>query len=229
MVFKKRKFSRFRFRRRYVRRSGTKRLRRVIKNVIRRSTEIKYNTLGQTLSADATNYVLVELTPSILQGNTKTTRIGNRIRYKMLTVRFLVYLTSLLGAPTYTTRTTRVTIFQSRYLINILSFDPTLVWDDSLDWKSTMKGQSVRVMYDKMMTLVPQGVATNLGTNSGAFTARLNFKVSNNVTFTGNTEISPGDPKDRYYMIVQCSQRNATPLSFNINGSVFSRLSFIDF
>lgn len=229
MVFKKRRVSVRRFKRGF-RRGGfrSKRLRRTIKRVFRNMVEIKYSVGSTSFNTGTitTNPYVAYLNPDISQGTTKNQRIANRIKYKMATVTFDVWLPSVLGAFLYSGITIRVLILQPRVVFSGIPTATDIF--DNTSYLSTVRGTSFRVMYDRLKTLTPQNLSTVSGGDPTHFSRKLHFKLANNVNFKLSTDVQPTDPKDQYYFVLTSSLQGLTSIAYGYQGNHFMRISFID-
>lgn len=225
----KRRFrSRGRFRRIRRRRGGARRLKKFVNRVVKRMSEIKYVTTADGFNFDAFNSRIIALNPSIPQGVDKTQRIGNKIQYKRMSLRFNFWIVGNATAVPNFTQTLRLMIFQPRVAFS----NPAATLDifDTNNWMSTIKGTAVRVMYDKFFTVTPQQSATaaQLATNTGRIMKKIQFRINNNVTFRDSTVSAPTDYKDQYYAYVSSSVYDTTPNEYNLQGQWFVRISYID-
>ncbi|QDJ95250.1 capsid protein [Capybara virus 22_cap1_591] len=226
MAYRKR---RFRSRRRFLRRRRGGRVRRFtrfIKRTVNRMSEIKYSTLYEDISGDSANGVIDELTFGFGQGVDKFNRIGNKIKYKMLTIRLDVRLTNV-AAPQYLTQLVRIVVFQTRTEFGGTAV-PSAVLDIPLSWDATLRGTVVRVMYDKVFPVTVNGVATQLANVTGRIHRKMHFKVNNNVTFRSSAMTTATDFKDKYYIMITTPQYGGSPNIITTNASYFARLSFVD-
>lgn len=228
MVFKKRRFSRGRFRRVGRRRNfRAKKLNRFVRRAVNRMSEVKYATLASGFNVEAANGYLIGLTPAFPQGVDKNQRIGNKLKYKRLTLKLDFWLAvDAAGAPPdWFARGIRIIVFQPR--VN-LSTPPVLsdILDTPTNYLSTVKGTAVRVMMDKMMAITPSLVATQLSTHLSRVLRKVVFKINNNVTFKSAAETTPLDPKDTYYLLILVDAIVAN--TYDLQGSWYTRLSYID-
>lgn len=228
MAFKKRKFSRGRFRRRNGRRGGIRRLRRIIKRTVTRMSEVKWSTSNALTVFDGAASAFVTLTPAFPQGVDKFQRIGNKIRYKNFGLRFNLSIAALIGFPTYTPRVLRVVIFQKRVEFSVPLVPVNLDILDTNDYLSAVKGTTCRVMYDKYFVVTPINAATQLATNTGRIMKKLNFKVRNNVTFRDAGNTVPTDIKDTYFALIITDFFGGAPLQYNVAFDWNARISFVD-
>lgn len=235
MATKRRRLSRGRFRRRYRRGGGFKRLRRTIKRVIRSYTEVKYATVGFVGTQSTQTAYITNLNPTILNGSGKSQRIGNRIKYKMLTVKFTIFVSLGIGGSLLANQAlvVRVIILQSRQFFSTLPVASD-IFDQSAGttaYMSTVGGTAWRVMYDKMRVLTPTQATALIPQNSNdsqEFAANLHFKLGNNVTFSPASQPVPNEPKDLYYLVCVTQNLNNVTNLGQVNANIFVRLSYID-
>lgn len=229
MVFKKRFRSRGRFiRRTRRRRNGSKRLRSLIKRTVRRMSEIKYSTSSSSFNVDGSGTLTHDVTPTFNQGVGKNNRIGNKIRYKMLTVNFEVFLARGVNLASGFVPGVRVVIFQGRTDITLTNAFGGIA--DQTTFLTTFKGTAARILYDKFFVIEPWGAddTSAEGTAPRRVQRKVHFRVNNNVDFLDAADTVPDDQKDRYYIMFVTSQFGATTDQIEIQGSWFSRLSFFD-
>lgn len=226
MAGKRRFRSRGKFRRFGGRRRRNFRLKKFVKGVVGRMSEVKYGFVTAPINLDANLLYIQYINPGFNQGVDKYFRIGNKIKYRRLSLRLEFWLNNGIAPVNYFARGCRVIIFQTRLALSA----PIVALDflDTANWLSTTKGTAVRIMYDKFMVLTPQGAATTLATNTGHYLKSLHFKVNNNVNFRDVTVNVPTDYKDQYYLVILTDQFAQGANVFNVQGSWFTRLSFTD-
>lgn len=216
------KFRRIR-RRRGVR---SRRLFRTIKRTLNRITEIKYSTANNVINIDPNVGFIAYLPPVIAQGVDKNQRIGNRIKYKKLSFRFIINVQTV-AAIDYTPIMVRYIVFQPRtQLSNPIVLADFL--DVPTDPLSTIKGTAVRVMYDKMSSLVPTNDANQIGSGPQKHVRKITFMTKNNVTYRDSTVSLPTDVKDTYYFVVLTQVLGQGAGGYLLIGQWFVRQSFID-
>lgn len=242
MVFKKRRLSSVRFRRRRFRRGGLfrrKRLARFVKRTVARMSEVKYAVTNFIASDTIDNALIHYLNPSILQGVDKDQRIGNKIKTRKFTIKFS-YNINVANSGQSTALNinfgVRVLIIQQRQSVGTINVSN--IFDTSSSWLSTVKPQNWRVMYDKFFLLGPaSGFTSSAGANATnidqsapkRILKKLVFSLPNNVMFIDYATATPNDPKDNYWIVVIS---NAFGLSvspdFGQALEVFTRMSYID-
>ena len=102
-------------RRRFSRRRG---MRKLIKRVVRRMSETKFNVESSFGVVDANDGLFDNVTPTWAQGTSKNQVIGNKIRYKYLQLRLSIYLTDISQNSTQTFAYVRVILFQPRLTVS---------------------------------------------------------------------------------------------------------------
>lgn len=192
-------------------------------------SEIKYNFISATINQDVNTFYVANITVDFPQGVDKDNRIGNKIKYRNLTVKFGILMDETAGgaAVPYLSRVMRVLIVQPRTDLStpVAMSD---IFDLPNNYLSTVKGTAVRVLYDRMANIVPMTASNQLAVNSGRFVRKLVFRNRNNVTFRDSTVNLPTDDKDLYYLIVITDAINSGAGNYTLQGNWFVRQSYID-
>lgn len=190
--------------------------------------EVKWNTKGVSIAAaGVTSVPYVELiNPDIVGGTGKTGRIGNKIKYKRMTFAFDFQLGSTIGAFVYAAITMRVLIIQPRVVFTTIPIAADIF--DTTSYLSPVKGFNFRVLFDKMKTLTPQGLATVVGSDPMHFMRRLHFRINNNVNYKDGVTSLPTAPKDLYYVVITSSLQGFGLATYSYQGQWSNRVSFID-
>jgi hypothetical protein len=179
----------------------SKRLKRFVKGVVRRMSEVKwvFTSYASGGAIPAGIYNVTELTPAFTQGPDKFQRIGNNIRYKRVTVQGIVQLNAGVAPPMLATM--RVILFWSR---NTSSPSPGTIFDNASigagGINSTLMSQNVRVMKDWRFMVSPIGQGSGVQLSSGR-TFKTSRRVNNNVSFTSSANVTPLDPHDRLWLV----------------------------
>jgi len=190
-------------------------------------SEVKYTTITFDISHDAAAGVLDDLSFLFPQGVDKTQRIGNKIKYKTLTVRFEIQLRALASAIQYDPQLVRVIICQQRAAFSG-SPVPSEILDQPQSWNATIRPNTVRVMYDKTWPISITRSATQGSNNTGRIHKKVFFKLRNNVNFRNAAQTTATDLEDIYWICITTTALNATPAQFTVFASYFARMSFID-
>lgn len=206
---------------------GAKRLKRFVKRVVNRMSEVKYATESGAWNYDANGTVLTSINPVITQGASKNQRIGNKIKSKRLYLKLNAWISSDTGAADWFTRKLRIVILQPRVAFSV-PLQNSDILDDGNNWLSTIKGTAVRVLYDKMFPLTPQLDANQHPSNSGSVTKKMVFRINNNVTYRDSTVNSPTDLKDQYWIFMFSDFLGLGTGGYDIQGNWFVRHSYID-
>lgn len=221
-MVRRRKFRKLNNGRRGRRFNRGRRLKKFIKRVVRRMSEIKYSFAFNAAGQDAATPFIADITPTFPQGVTKNTRIGNAIKYKFL--QFRATLVSLPGAVPLDQILVRSIIFQTRLPLSVVPATTDIL--DANNILSSIRNTNVRIIQDKSFWLGLEGPLNIESGHTSAKTIKKKARINNNVNFSAAADVLPRDPKDRYYWMFITSQ--GVPLNNNINYSWFSRLSFID-
>lgn len=201
---------------------------RLVKRVVKGMSEIKYNTASNAANVAVNLFYSTLITPTFAQGTNKSQRIGNKIKYKMLTLNFNFWSALVNAAQQdYFPTMFRILVFQTRTAVGSPMVD-TDFFDTSANYLSTVKGTAVRVMYDELFVLTPTGDANQIGCNSQAIVKSLHFPLNNEVTFRDSTSTVPTDVKDNYYLVVYTNYSGGVNTNLNIQGNWYSRISFYD-
>lgn len=197
---RKRKFSRGR-RRGRIFKSGRRSV-KLIKRTVRRMQEIKWSTSkydsGQAIPSGT--YFLQEITPTFVQGVDKNQRIGNRIRYKRLTINGVMWMSEGIAPRSFCHY--RCIIFAARINNPGVAdvFDVVTIGGGSQGIFSTVKHQNVRVIADHIMPLAIQSNAANVQIPA-VKKLRISKPIYNNVDFQSVSTILPTDPHDKIYVV----------------------------
>lgn len=225
MVFKKRRLSRRKFRRRAVGRTGRGRFRRTkkfVKAVIRRIAEVKYAFAFNAVVILNTVPFISSLVPVFPQGVDKFERLGNRIQYKFLQLRFEIQA-NVGAAAVSNNASIRFIVFWTRLPLSI----PPAVTDvlDAVNYLSSIKNTNVRIVMDRTPCLGITGglINTNRTTN---ILYKKKIKMFQNVNFSSAADSLPRDPKDNLYAMILTD--SAVANDFTINFNWFSRMSYTD-
>lgn len=225
----------------FIRRTGRKgfynRVRNIAKRTIFKTAEVKYafdynrynwDPLAATGAGNTGGgYRIQDCTPLIPLGNTKYTRIGDKIRYKMLSINLFFSATRTLpgaGSTVSPLMMCRVVLFQGRNIrINgneptidqLVDIEPTDADDEQKYWPrlshTGLKGQNIRVIRDEQFSLqvndaVPypaNGYVINYSGTPGMLNFKFRVPIHNNVTFNGNANQDQSlNPQDRYYCLL---------------------------
>ena len=119
-------------RRRFSRRRG---MRKLIKRVVRRMSETKFNVEIGNGVVDANDGLFDNVTPTWAQGTSKNQVIGNKIRYKYLQLRLSIYLTDISQNSTQTFAYVRVILFQPRLTVT----PPATPKTSDRDWETSVR------------------------------------------------------------------------------------------
>jgi len=228
MVFKRRRLSRFRFRRRIGGRFRRRRFSKFIKRTIRKMHEVKWATRDDTTVVNANSAIFQNVNPDTPVGADKFQRIGNRLRYKNLQLRLSIYMPSLDDAPDWQTRSLRIIVFQKR---TEFSNPPSPSLQDVLDvgvWDSSVNGVAVRLMYDKSFSITPSNDANQHGVGMQRIIKKMNFRVRNNVSFRDSGVVTPSDIKDQYFFFIITDYFGQGVTGYEVHVDWFSRISFVD-
>lgn len=190
-------------------------------------SEIKYNIATAAINQDVNTGYISLLNPSFQQGVDKNQRIGNKIKYRNFTVKLSVFLDETNPTIGYFARCVRIIIIQPRTQFNspVALLD---IFDTNNNFLSTIKGTAVRVMYDKMFTVIPTTSPLQHGTNTQRILKKLVFRTKNSVTFRDSTVTIPTDYKDIYYLIIVTDALAVGAGAYTIQGNWYVRQSFID-
>lgn len=223
------RFTRIRRRRRF----GAKRLRRFIKRTINRMSEVKYAVTELPVNwADNTAF-FQKLNPDIPTGVNKDNRIGNRVKTKLLTVKWLIRTGTNANTSQNLEKIVRITIWQQRQILTLPNPIIADIYDSPGNFLSTLKGNNIRVMYDKTMNLTPGlsggGNPTQLSFGHTHWFKRKFFRVRNNVNFYDSNADQPTDFKDNYWMTITTSNLGGGNNAGGILGGVYVRQSYTDF
>lgn len=227
MVFKKRRLSRGRVKRRFVRRtrgSRSTRSKRFIKGVIRRMSEIKFSTASNAVNILNNLPFITSLVPTFPQGVDKNNRIGNRIKYKYIQLRFALDLNQGV-APTSSTAYWRMIVFWTRLPLSVAPALTDILF--TAHFLSSVRNTNVRVITDKTYLLTPAGVVTDTQRPNAVFYKK-KFRTFQEVNFSNAADQIPRDPKDNLYCCLFSNNLlgvNDTNLDFTWN----SRFSYTDF
>lgn len=220
-TYKRRKLSRGRYRvgRRYGYRRRTNRLKRFIKKVAGRMSEVKWQTAisvtnftnegGVFDPPDLSNRgFLVLALPAIAQSSSTHGRIGNQIRYKYFKFHWEMY--------------TSLTMTRAWMPVRILLFVPLSSFPRALNSEpssanaysfifdgppgptqhlNTVNNKNVRVLYDKTIIL-SRSLAYNETGFRGQYINKVGRRIYNQVTFRSDIEQFPFEPKDLIYCYV---------------------------
>lgn len=231
MAYKKRRLSRGRFIRRTGGRryGGNRRLKRFVKRVVKRMSEIKYATANNSASVIANQYYVANITPVFPIGTAKYQRIGSKIRYRMLTLNFSYWCSVNNGAAAADDFPSllRIVVFQPRVALSS-PFVDTDIFDSTSNYLSTIKGNACRVLYDKMYPVTPTNDANQIGSNTQLVVKKLHFRINNEVNFRDATVGTATDVKDNYYILVYSIYSGSATVAFTIQGGWYSRISYYD-
>lgn len=232
---------RFRSRGRYVRRTGRRyggrRLVSSIKRVIKRMSEVKYAVGRNAGDYDGNQGFQYLINPEIAIGAGKNQRIGQKIRYKRLTVRFQVAARmGTLPVSGTSTQTVRILLVQAR-VNNTGSSYPFFNWDDVFDDSgtnnSTVKNHNLRVLMDQIVDLGILNIS-NVATSTSMYMLKpsirrfkLSVPINNNVEYRNASSTLPTDPKDMYYLLFY-SNNGAPALAVTLYTSYTCRISYFD-
>lgn len=231
----KRRFRSRGFRRVFRRRRNgrSRRVKRFIKSVVRRMSEVKYNWASNVLAQDAATPAIINITPTFAQGTTKQTRIGDKIRYKFMQFRSTLacFYNGNIAQPVLRVRVigfwTRINLPAVPGLLDILDANNVL---------SSIRNTAVRVWMDKTYLMAKYADADYQQDNTWnpslapgmPFMVKMKkkFRVKNNVAFRNAANTLPEDPKDNAYIIFfsDAALIGQATLTFNW----FNRMSFID-
>lgn len=222
-----------RFRRLRRRRGGlrSKRLRKFVKRTVRSMSEIKWATISNSVATiDPANGTSQSINPAFVNGNSKTSRIGNKIRYKFLQFRLNFQVTAISGTVYQATQTTRIIIFQPRIILFANPQSPTitetlLIFASPSDRViSSIDNTRCRILMDRTYLLSPLGFYTSTGLPT-AGRLKMKKRVNNNVSFISGNSF-PQEPKDTYYIAIftDVSLPNTNSMTIQFN----SRMSFYD-
>lgn len=225
MAFKKRKFRRLNGGRRFSRRrfSRNPRLKRFVKGVVRRMSEIKYNTANNALNIDAGIPFIANIVPTFSQGPDKTQRIGNKIKYKFM--QFRMTMASVGGAAPLLQLSVRVMIVQTRLP---LTAPAPLLTDilDAVNITSSVRNTAARVILDRTFYLGVEGALNVQSQRPSSIFIKKKVRINNNVDFKSAAQTVPADPKDNYYLVIFTNQGAA--LNNTLATNWFNRISYID-
>lgn len=224
---------RFRSRRRFTRvrrrRGGARRLRRFVKRVVRRMSEVKYRTATSSVAFDAASNYQATIVPTFPQGVDKYNRIGNRIRYKYLQFRWT------LQASNGSNNLSRSQCFVRLLLIQSRTVPPAVANPLNQGWLfdspgptaivSSIQNQNVRVLMDKSIWLGILDNATLIERPPNIW-GKKKVRINNNVNFINSTDLLPTDPKDNYYLYIISNRTTQNDVTLNLVWH--SRISFID-
>lgn len=238
MAYKRRRLSRFRFRRRRrFNRRNTRRAKGFIKRVVKRMSELKWQVKSQGATPNNFNNLtgngygfFNELTPDIDQGPTSTQRIGNRIQYKNLKVN--LYFSSLAGSLVDYFHL-RIIIFIPRGITDFT--DAQSVWSSLFDgapgnwnqWLQTIDNRNVHILKDKVISLTDPDAYLESGIPVRRL-FRWNFRLRNNVSYRTGQDTLPIEWKDRIFLFVTWPNM-AGNNQFLCNYFFWTRISFRDF
>lgn len=190
-------------------------------------SEIKYVVSALNFNNDVNAFTSIDITPVVPQGVDKNQRIGNKIKYKMLTVRIWFHIASGINAVDFNAKVVRLCILQLRTTLTA----PVALTDffDNGTFNSTVSGTQVRVMFDKCYCMVPALDPNQIAPgNPMKIFKKLHFKVNNNVTFKSVANTEPTDLKDQYYLLLLTDDLGSGLNRYNMQGNVFTRMSYID-
>lgn len=226
MPYKRRRLSRFRYRRRRFR-GGIRRrgLRRIIKRTVARMQEIKYGIVNSVGASDTTAFGVHYLTPNIGTGTTRYSRVGNRIRYKRITVTFSInFYPSTIAPLAGATYWLRVTVVRQRKVF--LSPPTAIDVFMTSDPQSSIDPHAAEVLYDKYWSVAPvQTLYTGLPCR---ITRRISFRNPRSVQFESATNQEPIDNTDRYWMFIRTSNEAGTVNQTNYYVDLYMKQSFYD-
>lgn len=198
-------------------------------------SEVKFSSQIYASSFDGLVTNFGSILPSIPTGNTKQTRIGNRIRYKYFQFRMILRTNegSFIGNSATMVRTI---VFQPRIAV------PTVVDPDFMNMLFTIKktasggsninqmvspieNQNVRIIMDKTF---PMGISPNAARSQLPTIKVLKKKVriNNNVNYASATESFPRDPKDTYWLLIITDATAGGDVL--LTSTVSTRVSYID-
>lgn len=195
-------------------------------------SEVKYGTLTTAVNQniDLNTGAVIRLNPPIPQGNSKGSRIGNKIRFKFGQFRMTSYVSDGTSGTNPFLAFIRIMIVQMRVLPAAgLVTGPTL--SEVLDAgtnnivaiTSSVTNTNVRVLMDKTYM---KPVFNNYVVPIPMIKIKKKFSLRNNCSFALNTDTLPTDPKDNYYLLAWGD--TAGPNDAFLNTRFSFRLSFID-
>lgn len=213
------------------RRGGAKRLKKFIKGVVKRMSEIKFRTSGAfNVGFDPYLGAIIEFTPTFPQGTDKYARIGNCIQYKFIKIDETMAVTDGTAAGVSNGGFIRRIIFWPRVPFQGIAIpnqqNNGFIFDDPGvgAWLSTLRTQNIRVVSDKLIYFSTAGQAQNTQMPS-VRKWKKRFRCFNKVNFSANTETLPTDNKDKLYvLIVSSSAVNELTCTY----SWHTRFSFYD-
>lgn len=226
----KRRFrSRGRFRR--IRRRGGRGVRRskkFVKRVVRSMQETKYSVgTANVNNVDSNTGYAAEVTPVFVQGVTKETRLGNRIRYKYIHFRMRLIHEGVAAQSDVV----RVILFWSRLPLTVpVNPNKPNTWADVFDQPgvstlSTLKNTNLRVVMDRTRFLGIVGNAQETQAPSQWYIKK-KFRTNQRVNFLNNLDQQPKDPKDKLYILVVTDRNALNETTFNVRWA--TRFSFYD-
>lgn len=165
-----------------------------------------------------------DITPTFIQGTDNDNRIGNKIRYKRLTINGVFWVLAGLAPPDFCIY--RMTIFAARINAPTTSdlYDVATIGGGAEGIFSTIQHKNVRVIYDKITQI---SVQNNAATVMLPAVKRIKIRrpIFNNVSFANSTQVVPTDPHDKLYLVFGCSAPIAS--AFPIL-DMFIKVSFYD-
>lgn len=213
--------SKRRFRRR--RRFGTRRAKRFVKAVVRRMSETKYSATALQAVYDLNVARIINVTPQFPQGTTKSSRLGNKIRYKYVQFRLSAVHSNIGANPPQEIVFIRMLLLWLRVPLSAVPAIQDIF--DVNNVASSIKNNAVRVVMDKTYTSRPLG-APRESDHPSAMYIKKKFSTHQNVNFAYNVNADPTDPKDQLYwvLLTDTAAANTNQLAVNF----WSRFSFID-
>jgi len=236
-MFKKRRLGRKRFRRISRRRRGAFRLKKFVKGIVKRMSEIKYSIIANQYAntVGSSSPVTVSVTPVFVQGTEKDQRIGDKIQYKYFQFRLMMDMYANTDPDeVYSAFTVRAILWVPRATPTTgAPVDLTYLFDTQPDYPapdynvvSSINNKTARVMMDRSYTMTPTPYSNRTQLPSMRI---IKFKVPirNNVTFRGSADTQPSQPIDQVYLTVVTSASAASNQP-TLRITYVSRISFID-
>lgn len=225
----KRRFrSRGRFTRLRRRRGRSSRLKKFVKRVVRRMSEVKYAISNGSGTFDAGNDYAANITPTIAVGPGKDERIGWKVRYKYLQFRLwlLAYEGSTGGEAAIVTR---VILWQPRLPVangtNPHDMPLFNLTGNTYAQVSPINNNAARIIMDKTIAMGVRPLASDVMLPAVRIFKK-KIRINNNVNFQNATTTQPGDPKDNYFLTIVTGFGATNLVTFQ---SIWScRVSYID-
>lgn len=218
-----------------------RRVARIAKRTMLRSSEIKFSTVEYNAPGSAIAPVIIPFNNPFPQGTGKTQAIGKKIKFKNLNVNFGIgtFYTALSSTAQawWSVCSLRVIIIQYRQVPSTVGSYFFALTTPYLAFQKVLPNMC-RVLSDKLYTVSPTVgndqiamVRKDEAVPSG-ISCSMNFPIHNDVNLNVDTDY-PTEPTDKYGMIVLLSrhQRSTTaiddaPATFAVYGS--ATISFYD-